>query len=107
MDYLNDKIVGFVVERLIADVNPQTIYLFGSRARGDAEPVSDYDFAVDCIDASDGVWATTCNWLREKKPSLHLIDLVRMDRAADGLKRRIHQEGIVLYSRKDRHERTL
>ena len=34
------------VERLVAALHPERIYLFGSRARGDAHGDSDYDFMV-------------------------------------------------------------
>ena len=39
---LLDQIVG----RLVDALGPQQIYLFGSRARGDNQPDSDYDFMV-------------------------------------------------------------
>ena len=35
-----------VVERVAAAVDPQAIWLFGSRARGDARPDSDFDLLV-------------------------------------------------------------
>jgi predicted nucleotidyltransferase len=35
-----------VVRRLVDVLQPEAIYLFGSRARGDHQPDSDYDFMV-------------------------------------------------------------
>jgi predicted nucleotidyltransferase len=35
-----------LVRRLVEAVHPQRIYLFGSRARGDARPDSDYDILL-------------------------------------------------------------
>lgn len=35
-----------LVERIVAAMQPDAIYLFGSRARGDARPDSDYDLLV-------------------------------------------------------------
>jgi predicted nucleotidyltransferase len=35
-----------VVDRLVTALHPQRIYLFGSQARGDAGPDSDYDILV-------------------------------------------------------------
>jgi predicted nucleotidyltransferase len=35
-----------LVRRLVDAVHPQRIYLFGSRARGDAKPDSDYDILL-------------------------------------------------------------
>src|SRR5690349_13267492 len=38
--------LGEAVQRLVATLHPERIYLFGSRARGDAQPGSDYDLLV-------------------------------------------------------------
>ncbi len=42
----SDPIVADVVSRLVDLYQPERIYLFGSAARGDAGPDSDYDFMV-------------------------------------------------------------
>ena len=41
-----DPILAEIVRRLIETLHPERIYLFGSRARGDADPDSDYDLMV-------------------------------------------------------------
>lgn len=41
-----DPALAEIVRRLIEAYAPERIYLFGSRARGDAGPDSDYDLAV-------------------------------------------------------------
>jgi predicted nucleotidyltransferase len=41
-----DALLREVVDRLVAELRPERIYLFGSRARGDARPDSDYDLLV-------------------------------------------------------------
>ncbi|MCC6362037.1 MAG: nucleotidyltransferase domain-containing protein [Bryobacterales bacterium] len=41
-----DAVLGEVVRRLVDAYRPLKIYLFGSAARGDAGPDSDYDFLV-------------------------------------------------------------
>ena len=43
---MNDPILAEVVHRLVAVYQPESIYLFGSVARGDAGPDSDYDLLV-------------------------------------------------------------
>jgi uncharacterized protein len=43
---LTDPTVSEMVNRLVKAVGPERIYLFGSRARGDARPDSDYDLLV-------------------------------------------------------------
>lgn len=43
---ITDAALAEVVRRLVAAFLPARIYLFGSRARGDAGPDSDYDLMV-------------------------------------------------------------
>jgi len=42
----DDKTLAEVVRRLIQAYRPDRVYLFGSKARGDASPDSDYDLMV-------------------------------------------------------------
>ena len=42
----NDPVLAEVVRRLVEAYRPEHIYLFGSVARGDAGPDSDYDIMV-------------------------------------------------------------
>ena len=41
-----DPVLAEVVRRLVKTYHPWRVYLFGSTARGDAGPDSDYDFMV-------------------------------------------------------------
>lgn len=41
-----DRVLAEIVRRLIADLSPERIYLFGSKARGDSDADSDYDLMV-------------------------------------------------------------
>jgi len=43
---LSDHLLEEITRRILAAGNPQRIMLFGSRARGDARPDSDYDLLV-------------------------------------------------------------
>lgn len=45
-DLPSDPLLDEIVRRLVAAYAPERIYLFGSRARGDAGPDSDYDLMV-------------------------------------------------------------
>ena len=42
----DDLVLAEIVRRLVAAYEPERIYLFGSKARGDAGPDSDYDLMV-------------------------------------------------------------
>jgi predicted nucleotidyltransferase len=42
----DDPVLAEIVRRLVAAYEPERIYLFGSKARGDAGPDSDYDLML-------------------------------------------------------------
>lgn len=42
----SDAVIERIVQRLVAALSPERIYLFGSQARGEAGPDSDYDLLV-------------------------------------------------------------
>jgi predicted nucleotidyltransferase len=46
-----DRILVSIVARLVGIYHPECIYLFGSAARGDAHPDSDYDIMIVVPDA--------------------------------------------------------
>ncbi len=60
------SLVGEISERLISKFNPRRIYLFGSRARGDAHADSDYDFLIEVDTLPEDVLLTPqgMTWLR-------------------------------------------
>jgi predicted nucleotidyltransferase len=67
---LDSPILAEIVRRLVEVYHPERIYLFGSVARGEAGPDSDYDFMVvvsddtpaelrDCARAYQAFWGIT------------------------------------------------
>lgn len=44
--HVKNSVVTAMVERLVSALSPERIYLFGSHARGEAGPDSDYDLLV-------------------------------------------------------------
>jgi len=48
----SDPVVGEILRRLVELYEPERVYLFGSAARGDSGPDSDYDFMVIVPDSS-------------------------------------------------------
>lgn len=46
METTRDTALDVVLERLIAAYQPERVFLFGSRARDDAGPDSDYDLLI-------------------------------------------------------------
>ena len=46
MSCLNDDVVRDIVRRIVDTAHPEKVILFGSQARGDARPGSDFDVLV-------------------------------------------------------------
>ena len=86
---IDDPVLVEIVRRLAEAFHPERVYLFGSRARGDAGPDSDYDLMVivpdsappECRDSRRayevlwGIWtaADVLIWTKEAFDSrLHL-----------------------------------
>ncbi len=46
MSSLNDDMVRDIVRRIVDTAHPEKVILFGSQARGDARPGSDFDVLV-------------------------------------------------------------
>jgi predicted nucleotidyltransferase len=50
--HIDDPVLAEIVRRLAEAFHPEQIYLFGSQARGDAGPDSDYDLMVIVPDSA-------------------------------------------------------
>lgn len=96
----HDDIQKAIVEALRTFSYVKRIILFGSRARGDYRPKSDFDIAVDCPNASTEEWVDLVESL-DRIPTLLSIQLVRYNSSSSELQKRIQQEGVVLYEQKD------
>lgn len=87
-----------IVEAIVKRIQPQRIFLFGSRARGDAEERSDYDIAID----DEKMTSTQLAQIRadmDELPTLLAIDIVWMNRANAILQQRIVSEGKIIYAK--------
>lgn len=71
------------------------VYLFGSRARGDAREDSDVDLAFE-HESSPAEWARFVNTVRDQSSILLDLDLVDFAKAPVALRDRILQEGRLL-----------
>lgn len=75
----------------------KSVYLFGSRARGDARPKSDIDLAVNCPEASFQQWQEVLDVV-EDADTLLGIDMVRYDSLSDNVfKDKIDKSKVVVY----------
>jgi predicted nucleotidyltransferase len=76
----------------------ETVLLFGSRAVGDHGARADVDLAISAPDMDK----TQFSRLRDEAyaaPTLYWVTLVHLQRTPPSLRRRIFQQGVVLYER--------
>ena len=90
-----DKIENITEELIKHD--PKKIVLFGSRARGDFRKSSDIDMAVDVELSFRGKRKLKENI--DLISGLYSVDLIFFDEIEENFKRKILQEGKVLYEK--------
>jgi predicted nucleotidyltransferase len=73
------------------------VWLFGSRARGDAREKSDYDLAFEFPESMQSNWSKFSVTVAEDARTLHHIDLVNFKRASVELQKNITTERIIIY----------
>ena len=94
-----DPMLLHVVEVAKRNRNVVRCILFGSRARGESLPESDYDIAVVWDTTGPQNWGAVADKIIEEKPVLNSVDLVRLDRVGDALRQRILREGKSFYEK--------
>ncbi|WP_111638661.1 nucleotidyltransferase family protein [Marinomonas shanghaiensis] len=87
--------------KLVALPFVEAVYLFGSRARGDARPKSDIDLAINCPSASFQQWQKVLD-IVEEADTLLGIDVVRYDHLGDcAFRHKIDQNKVVVYENRN------
>ena len=71
-------------------------YLFGSRAQGDAEAMSDVDIALSCPDIDQRRWEAITEAVQDAET---LLDVVWLEEASSGLRDEILRTEKVVYER--------
>ena len=93
-----DIVLNFLKNYATAEPKIDRIKLFGSRARGDHRPRSDYDLAVSAPEMTNEEWARWKLELEEKVPSLCGLDLLWIEQINDqNLLAMIERDGVVVY----------
>jgi len=93
---MQDDVIRQIMD-LAVKYRVQKVILFGSRARGDQSPVSDYDFAIYGESLSDVAKASFGADVEDMK-TLKKIDILFVDAATpEKLLKNIAQEGVVIY----------
>ncbi|MEM3714474.1 MAG: nucleotidyltransferase domain-containing protein [Nitrososphaeria archaeon] len=73
----SEKKLEIFISKIIQEYPNSTILLFGSRARGDSKPYSDYDIAVFLDRLEDSL--ETCEKLRKLRPKGLSVDIIVLD----------------------------
>jgi predicted nucleotidyltransferase len=73
--------------------------MFGSRARGDARPNSDYDFVFWLEDTKRSDWIRLNAEVDDRAISLLPIDLVVYDELSAAYHANIEREGVLIYAK--------
>jgi len=71
-----------------------SIFLFGSRARGDARPASDVDIAIDSPEPLPPSLIPAIADALEESTVPYRVDVVDLTSAGSALRQRVKQEGI-------------
>jgi uncharacterized protein len=101
------EVLGAIVRSLVDELHPQRIYLFGSRARGDATEDSDYDVLVVVEERTGAPFEMEqrSRWaLRDVRRPMDIVIVTRdyfewMLGAAASLPSTVRREGRLLYGR--------
>lgn len=92
------KSIQRVVDLAIKMIDPDRIVLYGSRARGTARPLSDYDIAFFGLKRPHE-WSRYWCEVEFEPLTLYHLDLVNGEDADESLLGSILREGVVLYER--------
>jgi predicted nucleotidyltransferase len=104
--YDQDVVLAEIVRRLVQIYEPERIYLFGSKARGDAGPDSDYDLLIVVPDKApperrDSKLAYRALWDTGAAADVIVWEQSRFERRARvvcSLPATVLREGLVLYA---------
>ncbi|MCF7811092.1 nucleotidyltransferase domain-containing protein [bacterium] len=99
-----DQKLQDIVNKISSHIKPTKIYLFGSRARGDHHPDSDYDFVIiyDGDKSKGDVDLSIRQLFRRRDFAMDILvlstyELERYKHVATTLEREITENGVLMY----------
>lgn len=94
------EIIADIIDRLSHMAAVESVRIYGSRARGDADERSDFDVAIAAPNADRAQWQEILDSLDTIETLLD-INAVRLEEASGEFKERILNEGKLLYERRE------
>lgn len=95
---LEEELRKEIVDKILEEVSVERILVFGSTVRDDSDRLSDIDIAI--FSKQDIKIGLLKEKLNEEVRTLRDIDVVVFNKIKDkGLKRKILEEGVVIYER--------
>lgn len=91
-----------IVTQARTALNVSKVWIFGSRARGDATSRSDFDVAFLIDPRKARAWPKYAVTTQEEAATLHSLDLVNMKEAHAALQDQINEEGILIYEQESK-----
>ncbi len=96
-DLLPPHLKAIIERAKILGLQPKKIWLYGSRARGDARTNSDFDLAFQITD--NNRWSEFVVLVADDPPSLYRYDLVDIETVNEDLRQAICHQGVLIYER--------
>ena len=93
---LPQSLQGFL-RHLVQEIGPDSIFLFGSRARGTHRENSDFDLAVKLSHPPGPAWTKLLLELEYEPYTLQKVDLLLYDSLNESYRKNIDKEGVVIY----------
>ena len=93
------EIITDLVDHLSRFPVIESVRLYGSRARGDADEKSDFDIAIAAPNADRAQWQAILDSIDAVETLLD-INIVRLEETGGDFRERVVKEGKVLYERR-------
>ena len=87
-----------ILDRAVADFQPSKIVIFGSRARHDNRPTSDFDLAFFGVQDAKA-WAHFAADMIAEPPTLWGLDVMQYEKVPPEMQASIDRDGVTLYVR--------
>jgi predicted nucleotidyltransferase len=97
-DKRSRRLFGFILKKSLEMMDVRRLILYGSRARGDARALSDFDIAIDAEDP-DNKWVWLWSEVDDNMETLLDVDFVWLNEVGECLKEQINKDGKILYER--------